>query len=162
MTSAWPPESSRRGRQRGTARLAIEQGADDGGDRAWPARLDVDDGGDGAWPARLGATGAVMGRDRQGRGATDGRWGAADGRRGMAWGRRGAADRVGRDRRGRRGRLEEGATTAGLELFIPVLQFVLQYLFGRASFRPANAIFVKLQTRFAGQVFAGSARVALS
>lgn len=97
MTSAWPPESSRRGRQRGTTRLAIEQGADGRGGGAWPARLGADDGGDGAWPARLGAAGAVMGRDRQGRDA-------ADGRRVMACGRWGAADGVGRDRRGRRGR----------------------------------------------------------
>ena len=133
-------------------RLAIEQGADDGGHGAWLARLGADDGGNGAWPARLGATGAVMGRDRQRRGATDGRWGAADGRRGMACGRRGAAGwRKGRQRPDWR-----------KELFIPVLQFVLRYLFGCASFRPANAIFVKLQTRFVGQVFAGSARVALS
>ena len=104
MTSAWPPESSRRGRQRGTARLAIEQGADDGGDGAWPARLGADDGGAGAWP-----TGDVA-------------WPAGDGARPTGLGAAGMAGwRKGQQRSDWR-----------KELFIPVLQFVLQYLFGHS------------------------------
>ncbi|KAE8784729.1 hypothetical protein D1007_41621 [Hordeum vulgare] len=47
------------------ARLATEQVADDGGDRAWPA-------GDKAWPGRLGAADGRLG-------AADGRWGGSDG-----------------------------------------------------------------------------------
>lgn len=40
------------------------------------------------------------------------------------------------------------------------MQFHLRFLFDRVCFRPANAIFVKPQTRFAGRDFAGSAKVA--
>ncbi|KAE8820060.1 hypothetical protein D1007_02028 [Hordeum vulgare] len=62
--------------------LGKEEGADDGGDRAWPT-------GDKAWPARLGAVGVVMGRGRQGRFAVDERRGASDwrkGRQSLDWG----------------------------------------------------------------------------
>ena len=48
------------------------------------------------------------------------------------------------------------------ETVFQIMQFHLRFLIGRARSRPANEIFVKLQTCLADQDFAGSARVALS